>query len=410
MFASLATSLTAAFLAVLGKQWLNRYMNRKGGSAVERCHDRQRKFKGMQTWCFAYMMECLPLMMQMSLLLFDCAISRYLWTVNYILAVVNISFTVLGAVAYAFMILVASMSYACPYQTPASIILRFLVRNRRKYISKAMNLVSHMWQSVLSCPGQPCQAEDLEKGATPGNDQPSEVKEEVGSLFRAEQKELLDHEMDAACISWILNNSTEREVLHSTIPWINEIEWHAGANPVPSIDRLYHLVVECFYSSGELLPGTREQAYATLKTLIHSYIHNCIRGESVYMIHDLFEKIRSPSPANPLTTSSAPLLIYSTAMHRSEIGLQTTRSPCLKRIGSPCSEYWTSRTSPSCHHISHGCAMFLCMMSGIAISTIWHIPMICSNSWNTVCHGDYQYPGLPSRTVCSWLLWFLGQS
>ena len=41
LFSSLATSLFSAFLAMLGKQWLNRYaVIDMRGSAIERCHNR----------------------------------------------------------------------------------------------------------------------------------------------------------------------------------------------------------------------------------------------------------------------------------------------------------------------------------------------------------------------------------
>jgi len=40
MYTSLLISLLAAFIAMLGKQWLNRYLRNSGGSMIERCGDR----------------------------------------------------------------------------------------------------------------------------------------------------------------------------------------------------------------------------------------------------------------------------------------------------------------------------------------------------------------------------------
>ena len=45
MNASLLVSLLAAFVAMFGKQWLNRYLRNPGGSMIERCGDRQRKMR-----------------------------------------------------------------------------------------------------------------------------------------------------------------------------------------------------------------------------------------------------------------------------------------------------------------------------------------------------------------------------
>ena len=48
MYANLLISLLAAFVAMLGKQWLNRYLRNSGGLVIERCGDRQRKCDGLE--------------------------------------------------------------------------------------------------------------------------------------------------------------------------------------------------------------------------------------------------------------------------------------------------------------------------------------------------------------------------
>jgi hypothetical protein len=69
LYASLLISLLAAFVAMLGKQWLSRYLRHAGGSMIERCGDRQRKFDGLEKWPFRFCMESLPIMLQIALLL-----------------------------------------------------------------------------------------------------------------------------------------------------------------------------------------------------------------------------------------------------------------------------------------------------------------------------------------------------
>jgi hypothetical protein len=75
MYASLLMSLLAAFVAMLGKQWLNRYLRHTGRSMIERCGDRQRKFDGLERWPFHLCMESLPIMLQIALLLPACGLS-----------------------------------------------------------------------------------------------------------------------------------------------------------------------------------------------------------------------------------------------------------------------------------------------------------------------------------------------
>jgi hypothetical protein len=119
-------SLLAAFVAMLGKQWLNRYLRHAGGSMVERCADRQRKIDGLEKWPFRLFIESLPVMLQIALLLLSCGLSRYVWSVNTSIARVVISFTVLGVIFYLGIVIAGTSSYECPFQTPASTTLRAL--------------------------------------------------------------------------------------------------------------------------------------------------------------------------------------------------------------------------------------------------------------------------------------------
>ena len=129
LYASLATSLFSAFLAMLGKQWLNRYASiDMRGSAIERCQNRQRKLDGIVTWYFDTVMESLPLMLQFARLLLGCALSRYLWEIDTTVASVVIGVTAFGVASYAFFIVAGTVSVSCPYQTPGAHTLRRIPR------------------------------------------------------------------------------------------------------------------------------------------------------------------------------------------------------------------------------------------------------------------------------------------
>ena len=108
LYASLATSLFAAFIAMLGKQWVNRYHRNHGGSAAAKSRDRQRKLDGHERWYFYIAIECLPVMLQFALFLFGCAVSVYHWTISHTVARVALAFTVAGLTAYVFFTLAAT--------------------------------------------------------------------------------------------------------------------------------------------------------------------------------------------------------------------------------------------------------------------------------------------------------------
>ncbi|KAJ7191245.1 hypothetical protein GGX14DRAFT_600946 [Mycena pura] len=83
LYFSLFSTLLAALLAVLAKQWLLHYDSAgERGSMEHRGLERQRKVDGLQRWKFDFVMQIFPLLLQTSLLLFAAALSIYLWTVN----------------------------------------------------------------------------------------------------------------------------------------------------------------------------------------------------------------------------------------------------------------------------------------------------------------------------------------
>jgi len=129
LYASLAASLLSAFLAMLGKQWLNQYTSTDiRGTAIERSKNRQRKLDGIVAWYFNYVIESLSLMLQGALLLLGCALTCYLWEINITIAFVILGVTSSGVLFYIFIIAAGATSESCPYQTPGSHAICYLRR------------------------------------------------------------------------------------------------------------------------------------------------------------------------------------------------------------------------------------------------------------------------------------------
>jgi hypothetical protein len=124
MYASLLISLLAAFVAMLGRQWLNRYMRNTGGSMMERCGDRQRKCDGLKKWRLHFFIESLPVMLQVALFLLASGLCQHMWSINRRVAGTLIGLTGLGAAFYIGIVVAGTWSYACPFQTPLSTFLR----------------------------------------------------------------------------------------------------------------------------------------------------------------------------------------------------------------------------------------------------------------------------------------------
>ncbi|THH32078.1 hypothetical protein EUX98_g2110 [Antrodiella citrinella] len=92
LYASLGFSLFAALGAVLGKQWLSEYSKvGERGTVEARCRHRQRKFTGLEKWHLRTVLELVPIMLQISLLLFGVGLSAYIWDRDRILGAVVIA-------------------------------------------------------------------------------------------------------------------------------------------------------------------------------------------------------------------------------------------------------------------------------------------------------------------------------
>ncbi|KAJ7841092.1 hypothetical protein B0H14DRAFT_3140353 [Mycena olivaceomarginata] len=97
LYISLLTTLLAALLAVLGKQWVMYYQSAGSRGTIEhRVLERQSKLDGLRRWKFEAILQMFPLLLQLALLLFATALSVYLWTVHLSIAIVVLALTSLG--------------------------------------------------------------------------------------------------------------------------------------------------------------------------------------------------------------------------------------------------------------------------------------------------------------------------
>jgi len=216
LYASLAASLLSAFLAMLGKQWLNRYASiDMRGSAIERSQDRQRKLDGIIRWYFEHVLECLPLMLQVALLLLGCALSRYLWEINTAVACVVVGVTSFGMLFYLFIIAAGVTSDGCPYQTPWANIIRHLLH------------LLHLFTKYSLPHRRPNPMHDLLRYPF------------IRTPLVPEQA--LDHQataLDFRCISWILRTSLDKAINLLTLDFLRTIL------AAPGFDN--NIVADCF--------------------------------------------------------------------------------------------------------------------------------------------------------------------
>ena len=294
LFSSLAASLLAAFIAMLGKQWLNRYSKvDMRGSLIDRSRDRQRKMDGMAAWGFDFVMEGLPLMLQAALLLLGYALGHYLFTINKTVAAVIIGFTGAGLLFYAIIALAAILSYNCPYQTPLSLIIRFIIRlvkEREKHLEKSekwfRRMFSRMKKVLRSDHSQGPGAIDTQNRVELATTGPSN---HPPALFH-QDADWDGYVLDSNCIAWMFTMSMDPDVILDIIKFIPEIIWHTGIQTAP-LEHLYDTVVECFDPSDRsvMIPKFKYKAYHRAKALLHVAVQRKCMGNE--LDEEAFESI-----------------------------------------------------------------------------------------------------------------------
>ena len=310
LYASLAASLFSAFLAMLGKQWLNRYASIDvRGTAIERSQNRQQKLNGIIAWYFSHTMELLPLMLQVALLLLGCALSRYLWEIDKTVASVVLGTTSFGVVFYIFITVAGAAFVNCPYQTPGSRILH----SASSSVVSAASVVSSAFRRALE------HSETVEMFRLNVEcHQPWWSKNNIRNFSRDILCELFpalavdgrrlgravvrplvtfarrvyillpsvpfapvhgsDHRMillDLDCISWMLHTSLDKIDHLSTLEYLATVVPPAAFDPTLVAD-CFNILVDCARAANShvVIPHTSERLErASALCLLHTFSH-----------------------------------------------------------------------------------------------------------------------------------------
>jgi len=313
LYACLATSLFSAFLAMLGKQWVTRYLRNHGGSAADKSRVRQQKLDGLQKWHFHLVIESLPVMLQLALLLLGCALSRYLWMISHTVAGVIVVVMLFGVTSYIFLTLAATLYHNCPYQTPPSILTRTITR----YLTHSDAKIAHLLQSCIVplpsiknlrgilghlCSGVcsvfkgfcciPAVVEEVEH--TPL----ATVVLPPTWIFKDIPVDWDTCRADAQCISWVLHSSTDTDMIFSTVRFAADMVWYPEIAGALSPCVLLNLFFDCLVD-GQVAPGKSEHASSIGMALASVLSIHLIMEPNSQVLRELCEPILSvwvPSP------------------------------------------------------------------------------------------------------------------
>lgn len=289
MYASLSTSLIAALGAVLGKQWLGHFVRCGRGPIDVRGRLRQQKMDGLQTWYFSAVLEALPLLIQISLLLFGIALGASIWTQQPTIATPVVLTMAFGALFYGAIVVSCVVSPTCPFQTATSTILRFALQRisrsiRRLHITLAGRVPSLLFGIAstfrLCVSGARGYNDDRDSGLPHNADAPH----------------------DASAVRWIMETTTDPNVITSAALMVPEVEWPKSIDVSAAIIQLRDTFLGCFESTQGRQPKlglhSKTRALACGKALIHLYFTR-LHGRDMHQL--FFDPLESVS-AIPVAT------------------------------------------------------------------------------------------------------------
>lgn len=263
LYAALCTTFFAAFLATLGKQWLNRYIQKDTRGLIEdRCRERERKLRGVDGWWFDTVMQSAPLLIQSSLGLLGAALSQYLWRVDRVISSVIIGFTAFAFFLFVVIVTISVRHFNSPFQTPLSLSIRYLVAKHKTWREKnrpqvVTDLASFMGDGVMVS-GAPFHA--------------SHHQVSYSSLSRLWER---GYKLDARCIIRMLKMAPDMPSIRLTMAFVQEVVWGLGIEHFP-LKLIYERLMACFdfphLRTPTLIPGQRDMAYLSAKALAHIQI------------------------------------------------------------------------------------------------------------------------------------------
>ncbi|KAF9444719.1 hypothetical protein P691DRAFT_806955 [Macrolepiota fuliginosa MF-IS2] len=153
-FLSLTLSLTTVLVGILCLQWLREFQRDASLPHKDALALRQMRFRGLLSWHVPTILSALPLLLQLSLLLFFTGLLNLLWDRNHVVASVIsaavglvvcflVATTALPALQFAFMADEHLRGAQCPYKSPQS----WLFMRMTQWAFRVMQVICTSWTS-----------------------------------------------------------------------------------------------------------------------------------------------------------------------------------------------------------------------------------------------------------------------
>lgn len=144
-FSALVCALLSASLGLLVKQWLREYLAGSANISRESIRIRQYRHAGLERWHVPEIILCLPMLLQLALVLFFAGLIDLLWSLNHIVAAAVSGIVAVAALFAAMTTLTPPLYADCPYKSPQSWLLCILIQSaKRAIVAAATSFYGHL--------------------------------------------------------------------------------------------------------------------------------------------------------------------------------------------------------------------------------------------------------------------------
>ncbi|KAG1840809.1 hypothetical protein DFJ58DRAFT_809656 [Suillus subalutaceus] len=221
-------------------------------------------FDGLNTWYFDAVVQSFPVLLQISLLLFEIALSAHMWYEQPSIAWVIIATMISGFLFYSLTAMACSISSSCPFQTPMSALLRMLRIDT--VICRASQWIT-FFGSVLF--NKQCRFRGT--SAQPG----------CGYFDGEKMHPYPDHpdmptsDLEARSIKWLLETSTDPEVFLAAACFIPQVKKPLDLDVSIMLHHVSDIFTSCVGFDGQILSSLEEKVSACAMALSHLY-YECV--------------------------------------------------------------------------------------------------------------------------------------
>lgn len=117
-FSALVSSLFAALVGLLSKQWLREYLRQGSASSRSAARLRQYRFEGLTRWRVVYIIGSMPMMSEIVLMLFLVGLVEFLRTLDDTVAGINTFIVVMALFFYLGTMVIPSLVPGSPFKSP----------------------------------------------------------------------------------------------------------------------------------------------------------------------------------------------------------------------------------------------------------------------------------------------------